>query len=63
MGVILAAIFTRPEIIKDYGHFAIVKWHGEVYIWNKDFYGEGMYPYKGEEVWDAESEILDGNND
>ena len=31
----------QPHIIKDYGNFAIVEMDGEVYIWNKDIYGDG----------------------
>ena len=38
----------KPEIVMDYGSFAIVKIDGELWIWNRDIYGEGYYRYNGE---------------
>lgn len=41
--LLLAVTFAKhqPHIIKDYGNFAIVEMDGDVYIWNKEIYGEG----------------------
>jgi hypothetical protein len=43
---------SKPHVIKDYGNFAIVEINEEIYIWNKDIYGEGamlrMDPQKAE---------------
>lgn len=53
LGVVL--IIHQPNVVKDYGNFAIVEMDGDVYIWNKETYGEGaMLRMKSQEAESGE---------